>query len=265
LKGGFENPQGSKSQIHLVPLDGGISVPLKIEHDPFYFGHFLNTFSTGPGKITFDLDRQSEVFFDRFAFEIQQDKTKRDTWAETHGNAYSTPTRYEVDVDAGTVSSRPLFADPKTQCASNSKWCEFDLFKLHPDDIGRPYCGFWSQHVFFNSTSFASQAVIRADLCGKDGPKVVASWYRPNTYPGEVQFVPKPGSTDKTEGVAIFKVYEGDTKSSKIVVADSKTMATLATAELPVRVPFTVHGNFYPTGSTGCIASQKNVATQIVV
>lgn len=229
---------------------------MSIEYDPFFFGHFLNTFSPGPGKITFDLDHQSQIFFDRFSFDVQGSKSKRDNWASEHGNAYSTPTRYEVDIEARTVTSKPLFPNPKTQCAPNSKWCEFDLFKMHPDDYSRPYCGFWSQQVFFNSSSFASQGVVRAELCGKE-PKVAASWYQPNAYPGEVQFVPKPGSTDKTEGVVIFKIYEGDTKKSKIIVTDAKTMETIAYAELPVRIPFTVHGNFYPAGSKGhCITTQ---------
>jgi len=267
LAAGFESPAGAKTMIHLLPMNtaSGKKV-VSIEHDPFFFGHFLNTFSSGPGKVTFDLDHQSQIFFDRFSFDVQTSKSKRDNWAAEHGNAYSTPTRYEVDIEAGTVTSKPLFPNPQTQCAPNSKWCEFDLFKMHPDDYSRPYCGFWSQQVFFNSSSFASQAIVRAELCGKEGPKVAASWYQPNAYPGEVQFVPKPGSTDKTEGVAIFKVYEGDTKLSKIIVADAKTLETLAYAELPVRIPFTVHGNFYPAGSKGhCVVSQMAKETKMFV
>ena len=256
---GFETPEVNKSVIHLLPMDNAKGKQYKaMEIDTVYFGHFLNTFSTGPGKITFDLDHQSQIFFDRFAMNVQGNKGKRDSWAAEHGDAYSTPTRYEVDVEAGTVSSHPLFPNPRTQCAPNSKWCEFDLFKLHPEDYGRPYCGFWSQQVFFNSSSFASQGIVRAELCGQDGPKVVASWYQPNAYPGEAQFIPKPGSQDKTEGVVTFKIYEGDTKLSKIIVADAKTLKTLAYAVLPLRVPFTVHGNFYPAGSKGhCVKSFK--------
>jgi carotenoid cleavage dioxygenase-like enzyme len=267
LDKGFETPKGAKVSIHLLPMDSSSGKKtVSIETDPFFFGHFLNTFSPGPGKITFDLDRQEQIFFDRFSFDVQRNKSKRDSWAAEHGDAYSTPTRYEVDVEAGTVTSKPLFPDPKTQCAPNSKWCEFDLFKLHPEDIGRPYCGFWSQQVFFNSSSFGSQGIVRADLCGQEGPKVVASWHRPNTYPGELQFVPKPGSKDKTEGVVIFKTYEGDTKLSKLIVADAKTLETVASAVLPVRIPFTVHGNFYPATSKGhCVASDMSAATKVFV
>jgi len=268
LKSAFEEPKHNpKTAIHLLPMDNSKGQKNKlIEVDPFFFGHFLNTYSPGPGKIVFDIDYQSQIFFDRFSFEIQSDKSKRDSWAAEHGNAYSTPRRYEIDVEAGTISSKTLFPNPKTQCGGNSKWCEMDLFKLHPADYGREYCGFWSQQAYWNSSSYASQAVVRTDLCGADGPKVVASWYRPHTYPGEVSFVPKPGSKDKTEGVVMFKVYEGDTKLSKIIVADAKTLKTLASAVLPVPVPFTVHGNFYPAGSNGhCAKSGVSAEKSVFV
>lgn len=99
-------------------------------------------------------------------------------------------------------------------------------------------------------------------ICGEGGPKVVASWYQRNAYPSEAEFVPKPGAADKTEGVLIFKTYEGDTKLSKIVVADAQTMQTLTTAVLPVRVPWSVHGNFYPRAS---MATGQCMMTQSVV
>lgn len=263
LKKGFYSPEDGKTMIHILPLDASKGQkPKVIEHSPFFFGHFLNTFSTAPGKITFDLDFQSQIFFDRFSLDVQLNKDKRDNWTAAHGNAYPTPTRYEVDIESGAISSKALFPDPKTQCAPNSKWCELDLFKLHPEDIGRQYCGFWAQQVYFNSSSFAAQAVVRAELCGKGGPRIAASWYRPNTYPGEAQFVPKPGSQDKTEGVMVFRVYEGDTKRSKLIVADAKTLKTLAHAELPIQIPYTVHGNFYtPSQQAHCIPSEDALQT----
>jgi len=242
-------PRFGNSHLHLLPMDNGVSgkKPLAVELDRFFFGHFINTFSPGPGKLTFDLDRQQEIFFSRFNLDIQGDKAKRDSWAEENHGAYSTPTRYEVDLKQGTVNQTKLFSDPATQCNSGTptKWCEFDLFALHPDDIGQPYCGFWAQQWFFNSSSFGSWAIVRVELCGQDGPKVVAHWYQRNAYPGEPQFVPRPGAKDKTDGIIMFKTYEGDTGLSKFVIVDAKTLETKTTAILPRRIPFTVHGHYY--------------------
>lgn len=242
-------PLFGNSHVHLLPMDNGVSgkKPLTLELDRFFFGHFANTFSPGPGKVTFDLDRQQEIFFARFNMDVQQDKAKRDAWAEEHNDAYSTLTRYEVDLEKETVNQTKLFPDPATQCSYGvpSKWCEFDLFAFHPEDMGRSYCGFWSQQWFFNSSSFASWAIVRVEMCGPEGPRVVAHWYQRNAYPGEPQFVPRPGATDKTEGVIMFKTYEGDTGFSKFIILDAKTLRTKTTAVLPRRIPFTVHGKYY--------------------
>jgi len=242
-------PKFGNSHVHLLPMDSGVSgkKPVAVELDRFFFGHFINTFSPGPGRLTFDLDRQQEIFFSRFNFDVQSNKSKRDLWAEENHGAYSTPTRYEVDLELGTVNQTKLFSNPMTQCNSGTptQWCEFDLFALHPDDVGQSYCGFWAQQWFFNSSSFASWAIVRVELCGQEGPRVVAHWYQRNVYPGEPQFVARPGAKDKTEGIVMFKTYDGESGLSKFVVVDAKTLETKTTAILPRRIPFTVHGHYY--------------------
>jgi len=153
-------------------------------------------------------------------------------------------TRYELNLIDDTVTSKPLFGRGPQENIFN----EHDLFHLHPDDIGKPYCGYWAWQAYYNSTSFASWAVVRAELCGAS-PTVAAAWYRENVYPGEASFVPKPGSTDKTEGALVFHAYDGNADKTILVVIDAKTMETLAEAELPVQIPFTVHGNWFPASS----------------
>jgi len=268
LKKGFDSPKDRDTTIHILPMDNSRGdKQITINHKAFYFGHFINTFSPGPGRIVFDLNVQSDIFFDRFSMDVQTDKLKRDTWAEKHGNAYSTPTRFEVDLESGTiVSEKKLFPD-HSLCGS-SKWCEMDLFDMHPDDFGRDYCGFWATHNFWNSSSFAATAIVRTDLCSPGGPKVAAHWYQRNVYPGEPRFVPKPGASDKTEGVLIFKVYEGETGLSKIVVADAKTLKTISTGVLPVHIPFTVHGQWYATSGHGSCQQrnlEKNTPSSVYV
>jgi len=258
LQDGFVTKE-ENTVAHVLPLDNAAgSKPVEIELDRFFFGHFLNTWSPAPGKIAFDVNYQSQIFFDRYAFDVQSDKTQRDTWAERHGDAYDTPTRYELDLETKSFTSKKLFPNPATQCQPGAKWCEFDLYRLHPEDYGKPYCGFWAHQAGFNSSSFASQAIVRVELCG-DEPRVAAAWHRPNTYPGEAQFLPKPGSSDKTEGLLLFKTYEGDTGRSKLIVTDAKTLEPVAEAKIPIHVPFTVHGNWYPTDKTHgghCIPAQ---------
>jgi len=206
-----------------------------------------------------------DLFFPRFSFDIQSNKTKRDNWGNEHNDAFSTPTRFELDINKGTITSkRKLF--PKLEQCGSKKWCEMDLFKLHPDDYGHDYCGYWAWHNYWNSTSYGAWAIVRVDLCAAGGPKVAAHWYQRNAYPGEPQFVPKPGAADKTEGVIIFKILEGDTGLSKLVVADAKTLKTISIGVLPVHIPFTIHGDFYPSSQKEGKCSQRNMerSTQYV-
>merc|ERR1712176_140099 len=129
-----------------------------------------------------------------------KDKKCRDAWPTTASDGvvpgYQTVTRYTIDINAKTATSEPLFGHSVEENIYN----EFDLFKMHPADYGKPHCGFWAWQAFYQSTSFASWAVVRTELCG-DKPKVAAAWHRDNVYPGEASFIPKPGSADKTEGV----------------------------------------------------------------
>lgn len=43
----------------------------------------------------------------------------------------------------------------------------------------------------------------------------------------------------------MFHTYEGDTGLNKLIIADAKTLKTMTTAVLPVRVPWTIHGNYF--------------------
>jgi len=244
LKNGLEKTS-APAKFFVAPLQFGAEAIEMDAPDTIYFGHQVNSFSTEPGKYVIDLNKQHNIFFDRYDIGCIKDKSCRDSWPTTAVDGvlpgYQTITRYTLDTNAKTVTSEPLFGHPVEENIFN----EFDLFKLHPADHGKPHCGFWAWQAFFNSTSFGSWAVVRTELCG-EAPKVAAAWYRKSWYPGEASFIPKPGSEDKTEGVLLFQAYDGNADKTSLIVADAKTMDTIAEAELPVNIPFTVHGNWIP-------------------
>lgn len=251
------------SRFWVAPLQAGakaveVEVPVGVSGQGFFFGHIVNTYSPEPNKFVADINMQDGIFFDRFDLATQRNKSLRDSWPtqEKKGISpgYMTVARYTIDLEAKTVTYTPLWGHSTGVNIEN----EFDLFRLHPDDYGKPYCGFWALQSYYNSTAWASWAIVRTEICGEK-PKVAAAWHRPNVYPGEAAFVPKPGSEDKTEGVLVFKTTDGTTGKSSLVVADAKTLNTISEAELPIRIPFTVHGNFFarpvrtPEGATGSV------------
>jgi len=245
LQAGFENFPDENTTLYVAPVKAGAKA-MAFTVPKFYFGHVVNTFSDGNGKFTIDINTQDDIFFDRYSLDVQRNKTRRDSWPTTvtsNGKpGYETVTRYVLDTKTNSATHSPLFGVESQRNIFN----EHDLFKIHPADLGKPYCGYWAWQAFYKSDSFASWAVVRTELCG-DKPKVAAAWYKANVYPGEATFVPKPGSADKTEGVLLFKALDGNTGKTLLLVVDAKSMETISEAVLPVHIPFTVHGDWFPT------------------
>lgn len=246
LQKGLIRSKDGQARFYIAPLEKDGKVVEVDAPDTLFFGHVVNSYCPSSGKFVVDVDKQHGLFFDRYSLDVQRDKSRRDAWPLTENNGhkpgYQAVTRYEIDINSKVVTSTPLFGKQPEDNIEN----EHDLFALHPDDIGKPYCGYWAWQSYYNSTSFASWAVVRTELCGQEAPRVAAAWHRPNVYPGEASFIPQPGSNDKTEGVLIFHAHDGSSGKSSLVLADAKTLTTIAEAELPVRVPFTVHGNWLP-------------------
>lgn len=245
LQKGLVKGKDQTARFYVAPLEPGAKAIELDAPDKIFFGHVVNSYSPAHGQFIIDINKQHNIFFDRYSLDVQRDKAKRDSWPTTAVDGvkpgYQTVTRYHLDTLNKTVTSEPLFGHEVEVNVFN----EHDLFKLHPADEGKPYCGYWAWQAFYNSTSFASWAVVRTELCGADGPRVAAAWHRPSVYPGEASFVPKPGSSDKTEGAMVFHAFDGNSGKTLLIVADAKTLDTLAEAELPVNVPFTVHGNWF--------------------
>mmetsp|Transcript_92996 Transcript_92996/g.212792 ORF Transcript_92996/g.212792 Transcript_92996/m.212792 type:complete len:526 (+) Transcript_92996:67-1644(+) len=246
MQAGFETPEGVGTMIHVVPLDGTEQVA--VETRPFFFSHFANSWSSGPKKVSFDVAIASALFMGFFDMGIQTNKTRRDNWFAENNNSYSTTVRFEVDLETKQVTEKELL--PKGEACQSEIWCQLDLYKIHPDDEGKDYCGFWAWHTFANSTAFSSWAVSRVDLCAPGGARVVAMWKQENVYPSEPTFVPKPGSKDRTAGVVMFKVFDGNKNESRIVVTDATTLETISEGVLPIHIPFSVHGRWYGDSSS---------------
>jgi beta,beta-carotene 9',10'-dioxygenase len=71
-------------------------------------------------------------------------------------------------------------------------------------------------------------------------------WSRPDHWPSEPLFVPRPGATQEDDGVVLCTILGGkEYATSYLLILDAKTMEPLAEAKGPIRVPFMSHGNWY--------------------
>merc|ERR1712226_840851 len=117
------------SYFHIAELKTGAKVTKVRSPDTIFFGHQVNSYSTGPGKFVMDVNKQDGMFFNRYSLDVVRSKEKRDAWPTTAVDGvkpgYQAVTRYEIDIDANTVTSRPLFGR-----SSQENINEHDLFRL---------------------------------------------------------------------------------------------------------------------------------------
>ena len=71
-------------------------------------------------------------------------------------------------------------------------------------------------------------------------------WVRPNWYPSEAVFVPRPGAVDEDDGVLLSQVYDGDKRETFLLVLDTRDMAELSRCYTGMRCPISFHGQFLP-------------------
>ena len=74
-----------------------------------------------------------------------------------------------------------------------------------------------------------------------------ATWYAEGCYPGEPVFVADPGANEEGEGVLLSVVLDARRGTSFLLVLDAHSLAEIARAECPHHIPFSFHGNFFPT------------------
>ena len=59
-------------------------------------------------------------------------------------------------------------------------------------------------------------------------------------------FVPNPDGVQEDDGVLLTIVFDGETQQSYILVLDGITFEEIDRAYLPINIPFSFHGNWFP-------------------
>jgi carotenoid cleavage dioxygenase-like enzyme len=143
------------------------------------------------------------------------------------------PTRYRMDLDGDTVTSRPLSEQalelPRINYGRhNGRRYRFAYgVGCHGTTPGRD---------FFNQ-------LVKLDVAGTS-----ATWFEPGCYPGEPVFVPAPGGgpggTAEDDGVVLSVVLDSTKGTSFMLVLDAGTWREVARAGVPHAIPFGFHGQF---------------------
>lgn len=210
----------------------------------FINAHVLNSFEESNGDIVIDLqwfganNKTTLGWFKRWFLENMESEVIREAWPRNK------VVRYRLHMD-GSVTKERLFANENEQD-------DLDVPKINEKLIGLPYCIVYMLHMHsydygedmqsLVSGPFAAMGLAKRNIC--TGERL--GWYKPNQYPSELQFVADPHGKAEDDGVLLGIVFNGNTNSSYFHILDAKTMATKATAALPIKAPFLIHASYFP-------------------
>ncbi|MFB6281249.1 MAG: carotenoid oxygenase family protein [Haloferacaceae archaeon] len=190
--------------------------------DPAFVYHHANAYETDAG---------GSVALDCVAYPDERAVTDL-TLANLRGADPTAPAgdlvRYRIDLDAGRADRRVLRTGP----------VEFPAIHYRRHN-GRPY-----RHVWLAEGGPGPLPARLARVDVRDGG---AARYDPGpaAFPGEPVFVPRPDPDGEADGVLLSVVLDAGADRSVLVVLDAGSMAELARAPLPHRLPYGFHGQFY--------------------
>ena len=202
------------ARLGLLPR-GDETTPVRwFDIDPCYVFHPMNAFDTG-NKVIFDVARYNTMW--------QQDNND-------FQSAYLT--RWEIDLDAGTVNAEQLsdlaIEFPRTNDDYQGLDYQFGYAPILDDGKGSPLIGQLAKFDLKNNRT----------ECFEFGETVV---------PGE--FVFARGDGDKEDaGYLIGYGYRTESESSAFYVFDAQRPGSgpVARVDTPQRIPFGFHGNWLP-------------------
>ena len=212
------NARGATRFLVVDTRDG--SLRGEFHSEPFFAFHHINAFEDGD-KLLLDICAYRDasvidaLYLDALAKEVPGD--------------FPYPTRFEIDLTTGTVSSRRL-AD-----------VTLELPRIHHGQHnGRPY------RYAYGITGDSEGPVVARGLVKVDVESGQSKqWSQPRSYPGEPVFVPAPGALAEDEGVVLSVVLDGETGTSRLVVLDAQSFQEVASATVPHAIPFGFHGLFH--------------------
>jgi beta-carotene 15,15'-monooxygenase/beta,beta-carotene 9',10'-dioxygenase len=223
--------------LHLVDLNTGNVQAFGAdfsEDQIFCHVHVVNSFENATG-VTMDLGAYNSTPFGisgALNIPMFKDKSARDS-----NPVRNVVRRLHLHVSGDLAGQTTMQDFPQTP-GSHS-----DFFRINPLHAGKAYCFYYATEWWHDGSNYANMAIVKRDVC-KGGLEDRVYWSRPDVYPGEPMFVPADNGNED-DGTVVFIALDGQKERTLFVTLDAKTMSELDVVELPSRIPFTAHGQFF--------------------
>lgn len=126
-----------------------------------------------------------------------------------------------------------------------------EMPRINDEFHGKPYCYFYAgTGLPVHSPTMKDFHLTKVNMCG-EGSNVEnhtldsLTWNAMNQYPSEGVFVQRPGAKREDDGVLMAPVLDGTKNQSYLLILDAKDMKEIARAQMPIRIPYDVHGQFF--------------------
>lgn len=229
--GGMVWDDEANTTIYVVDINTGAVHTLQTEN--VFVTHHINAFELQDGRIVVDLPTQKNPFaFNYYDFSYLSNQTDR-------MKILSLPIlkRYTIDLRTKTVTKSVFKCGPKAPCA-----CALEMPVFNENYRHLNYCYIYGMVVNYNGKGFSQIALVKKNVCNESGDLMYASLHQ---YFTEPWFVPTPGGKNEDDGVLLASAYDGDKRTSYLLMLDPKTMTEINRSYTPTMVPFNFHGRFF--------------------
>eukprot|EP01062_Namystynia_karyoxenos_P058525 TRINITY_DN50054_c0_g1_i1.p1 TRINITY_DN50054_c0_g1~~TRINITY_DN50054_c0_g1_i1.p1 ORF type:complete len:558 (+),score=164.27 TRINITY_DN50054_c0_g1_i1:94-1674(+) len=226
--------------IYLVPLDPAQPVRT-FAAAPFFAFHHVNAWEEPNGDVSFDAFHDEGLSAENpspFQFTLDlRDPARRPEMTST-----STLWRHTLSAASGTTSSRLI---PLNSAAGRSMAPE--LPAVNPSRRGAKYCHLWTWSLGVDGGPWTEAGLLKKDVCREQSLATV--WRRPEHFPGEPEFVARPGAAAEDDGVLLSAAHDGRRNATYLLVLNASTMETVAEVRRnggeQRLMGFGIHGRWY--------------------
>jgi len=215
------------TRIGVMPRMGSAEDLTWYEIDPGHVQHFWNGWANGD-RIEFSGSR-----FDAPDFGIDPHAPLDQSTASPVGGR---PTRYWVDLATGTAGSE-----------------QFDDLMGDFNRINDDYNGVRTRYLYMAAFVSDGRPIGDFDTIVKYDERtgVRTEWFAgKSAHVGESVFAPDPDGRSEDDGWLVNAVYDDARDATEVVVLDARDVAhgPVARVQLPRRIPFGFHANWFPRG-----------------
>ena len=215
------------TRLGVMPRLGGADDIAWYEVDPSHIQHFWNAWVDG-NRVELSGCRFEEVDFG-----MQTEDSDEPEGITTIG---ANPARYWIDLDAGKAGWEPIDDMLGEMC------------RVNDDRTGvRTDCLYMSAFTRDGAIAGDFDTIVKYDTAADTR----TSWYSGETgHVGENVFAPDPDGSAEDDGWILNSTHDSGSGQSEVVVLDARDIAAgpIARVQIPQRMPFGFHANWFPAG-----------------